>query len=90
MFTAEAGSAWTLIYPQYSVAIPYPDIIRVPLAYPLPVNAPQMKNFISTWISLKKKDETIEALYDYWILGKELKQKEPRWCILRDVLGWMD
>ena len=32
---AERGSAWTLIYPAYSVVVPGPDPIRVPLAYPI-------------------------------------------------------
>jgi ABC-type amino acid transport substrate-binding protein len=32
---AERGSAWTLRYPAYSVVVPGPDPIRVPLAYPI-------------------------------------------------------
>ena len=32
---AERGSAWTLSYPAYSVVVPGPDPIRVPLAYPI-------------------------------------------------------
>ena len=32
---AERGSAWTLMYPEYSVVVPGPDPIRVPLAYPI-------------------------------------------------------
>ena len=40
--------------------------------------------------ALKKKDGTIDDLYDYWILGKDPKEKEPRWCVLRDVLGWIN
>ena len=32
---AERGSAWTLMYPAYSVVVPGPDPIRVPLAYPI-------------------------------------------------------
>ncbi len=25
-----------------------------------------------------------------WILGKDEEQKKPRWCIIRDVLQWVD
>ena len=32
---AERGSAWTLMYPEYSVVVPGPEPIRVPLAYPI-------------------------------------------------------
>jgi ABC-type amino acid transport substrate-binding protein len=90
VFTAEAGSAWTLIYPRYSVALPFPDIIKVPQAYAVPLDEHEMINFISTWVKLKKKDKTIESIYNHWILGKAAKQKEPRWCVMRNVLGWMD
>jgi Na+/proline symporter len=30
--TAETGSAWPLIYPNFEVAVPKPDIIKLPLA----------------------------------------------------------
>jgi hypothetical protein len=46
------------------------------------------RRFLSTWIELKKRDGTIQALYDHWILGKDAKAKAPRWSILRNVLGW--
>jgi ABC-type amino acid transport substrate-binding protein len=90
VYSAEAGSAWTLIYPRYSVAFPFPDIIKIPVAYAVPLDEQEMINFISTWVRLKKKDKTIESIYNHWILGKAAKQKEPRWCVMRDVLGWMD
>ena len=34
-FPAERGSAWTLLYPRYTVVVPAPNRIRLPLAYPL-------------------------------------------------------
>jgi ABC-type amino acid transport substrate-binding protein len=87
VYSAEAGSAWSLLYPAYTVAIPQPDILTVPLAYPLPQGDPAWVNFINSWIELKKKDKTIASLYDYWILGKNVVPKRPRWSIIRDVLG---
>jgi hypothetical protein len=35
VFSAERGSAWTLAYPHYSVVVPQPDLVRVPVASPL-------------------------------------------------------
>jgi hypothetical protein len=46
-------------------------------------------DFVNIWIDLKKKDKTIKALYDHWILGKAAEKKEPRWSIIRDVLHWV-
>ena len=90
VYSAEAGSAWTLIYPEYSVAVPRPDPVLVPLAYPMPLGEQGMEAFLNTWIALKKKDKTIKALYDHWILGKSAEKKTPRWSIIRDVLHWVE
>lgn len=87
VFSAEAGAAWTLLYPAYTVAIPQPDVLAVPLAYPLPRGDGEWINFINSWIELKRKDKTIASLYDYWILGKNIVPKQPRWSVLRNVLG---
>ena len=86
-FSAESGSAWSLLYPAYTVAIPQPDVLAVPLAYPMARSDQELVNFINTWIELKKKDKTIAAFYDHWILGKHTVTKQPRWSVLRNVLG---
>jgi Na+/H+-dicarboxylate symporter len=87
VFSAESGSAWSLLYPAYTVAIPQPDVLAVPLAYPMAQSDQKLVNFINTWIELKKKDRTIAAFYDHWILGKHAVTKQPRWSVLRNVLG---
>jgi ABC-type amino acid transport substrate-binding protein len=89
VYTAEAGSAWTLLYPAYTVAIPQPDVLTGPLAYPLARGDQEMVDFINLWIDLKKKDKTIARLYDYWILGKHAVPESPRWSIIRNVLHWV-
>jgi ABC-type amino acid transport substrate-binding protein len=86
--TAERGSFLTLLYPAYSVAVPHPLEMRMPLAYPVARRDVEMARFLGLWIDLKKKDGTIQALYDHWILGKDAKAKAPRWSILGDVLHW--
>jgi hypothetical protein len=32
----------------------------------------------------------IQQLYAYWILGGGAEPKEPRWSVMRNVLGWVD
>lgn len=90
LLTAQRGSAWSLVYPDYSVAVPEPDIVNVPLAYAMAPENKDLANFISTWIELKKQDGTIDKLYNYWILGKAKALKRPRWSIIRNVLHWTD
>ena len=87
--TAERGSAWTLQYPQFSVVVPEPGIVKVPLAYPIARHDEAFASFINTWIELKRKDGTIDALYDYWVLGREAGPRQPRWSIIRNVLHWV-
>lgn len=87
-FPAERGSAWTLMYPHLSVVVPEPSLIKVPLAYPIARRDQGFAAFVNTWIELKRKDGTLDALYNYWILGRDAAPKQPRWSIMRNVLHW--
>jgi ABC-type amino acid transport substrate-binding protein len=88
VLTAERGSFLTLLHPAFSVAVPHPLDIRLPLAYPVAGRDLEAARFLGTWIELKRKDGTIQALYDHWILGRGARAKTPRWSVLRDLLGW--
>jgi len=88
--TAERGAAWSLLYPKYSVVVPQPDVIRLPLAYPVARGDRALADFLTSWIELKKGDGTIDRLYDYWILGKDAEPRSPRRSIIRNVLHWVD
>jgi len=90
LFSAEAGSAWTLIYPDFSVAVPKPDRLAIPVAHAVRLDDAEWLDYFNVWIELKRKNGTIDELYDRWILGKEAKKGGPRWCVIRDVLGWVD
>jgi len=87
---AERGSAWTLMYPAYSVVVPGPDPIRVPLAYPIAKRDERFARFVNTWIMLKRKDGTLDAAYKHWILGQDAAPRQPHWSIVRNVLHWVE
>jgi ABC-type amino acid transport substrate-binding protein len=87
--SAEAGSAWTLRYPQYAVVTPVDWAL--PVVYPVGGGPDEpLLEVVDRWIGLKQRDGTIDALYEYWILGVDAEARGPRWCILRDVLHWVD
>jgi len=88
VYTAEAGSAWCLVHPWFSVTIAHPDVIRVPVAIPVAQGNKKLANFLNLWIQLKQRDQTLERLFDYWYRGKAEQKLQPRWSVLRDVLGW--
>jgi ABC-type amino acid transport substrate-binding protein len=88
MYSAEAGSAWTLVYPDFSVVVPEPGRVEIPLAYATARGESARASFLDTWINLKRKDGTIDALFQHWILGRSAASRQPRWSVLHDVLRW--
>jgi hypothetical protein len=72
------------------VVVPQPEIIKIPLAYPLARRDQGWAQFTNTWIELKRRNGTIDSLYDHWILGKQATRREPRWSIIRNVLHWVE
>jgi Na+/H+-dicarboxylate symporter/ABC-type amino acid transport substrate-binding protein len=88
--TAQRGAVYSLMHPEFTVALPRPDLITVPLAYPISYRNLASARFINTWINLKKMDGTIDSLYDYWVLGKNAAPVKPRWSVIRDVLHWVE
>jgi ABC-type amino acid transport substrate-binding protein len=87
---AERGSVLTLLYPKYTVVVPEPGIVKIPLAYPVARREQEWVQFVNTWIELKRRDGTIDALYGHWILGRQAEKRQPRWSVIRDVLGWVE
>jgi ABC-type amino acid transport substrate-binding protein len=86
VISAEAGSAWTIIFPSYSVVVPEPHI-KAHAGLVMPLGGSDFGDFVDDWLKLKKTSGFIDKLYDKWILGKGEEQKKLRWSIGRDVLG---
>jgi len=86
VLTAERGSAYTLRHPEYSVVIPKPRPLRVPLGYVIAGRDRQLADTVDTWIDLKRKDGTIDDLFAHWIEGKNAVPHHRRWSVLDDVL----
>ena len=85
---AERGSVLTLLHPEFAIAVPDPDRIKVPLAYGLPEADPDWAAFVNNWIELKQADGTIDALFEQWVMGVPANGAPPRWSIIRNVLHW--
>lgn len=88
VMAAERGSAYTLLHPEYSVAVPKPRPFKVPLAYVIAGRDATMTSMVNTWIELKRRDGTIDELFAHWILGQNSQPKRRRWSVGRDLLGW--
>ena len=87
VLTAERGSAYTLLHPEYSVAVPKPRLLKVPLAYVIAGRDQPLATLVGTWIELKRRDGTIDELFARWILGREAVRKARRWSVLDNLLA---
>jgi Na+/H+-dicarboxylate symporter/ABC-type amino acid transport substrate-binding protein len=87
---AERGSIFTLLHPQFSIVVPEPDPVKVPLAYPLTPHDSDWASLVNNWIELKRRDGTLDALYRHWILGESPERQHRRWSIIRNVLHWVE
>ena len=88
LMTAEAGSAWTLLYPKFHAVVIKPDTHKIPLAYPIAGGDKALEDMISRWLYLQKGSPGFKRKYDYWIMGIGAEEKRPRWSVMRDILGW--
>lgn len=90
LMDAESGSAWTILYPHYRVAVPKQLSSGFPLVYLIGGRDQQLKEVINTFIRLNQDNGSFRRAYDHWILGKVAEKKSRRWCIIRDVLHWVE
>ncbi len=88
LYTAETASAWTLIYPDWTVVVPKGLKIKTPVAYILPKSQHDWHYFIDSWLSYQANSSLSDTAYQFWILGNSKHNKKPRWSVLHDVLGW--
>jgi hypothetical protein len=88
--SAERGAFLTLLNPGYSVVVPLPDFIKVPVAYALPEHDDAWSSFVNTWLELRGRDGSLATLIDHWVFGRSSTPHPPRWSVIRDVLGWVE
>ncbi len=88
IYTAEEGSAWSLLYPEYTVVVPPPPI-ALPVSYAMARGDRELVDYVNALVELKKADGTLKRLYDYWVLGRFAANTQPRWSVIRDVLHWV-
>ncbi|MEW6998290.1 cation:dicarboxylase symporter family transporter [Colwelliaceae bacterium BS250] len=73
LYGAAGASAWTLLYPNYSVVMPLPIAPPVGIAFPIGKQDLTFARFLNHWIELKRRSTIVNTLYSYWIEGKKPK-----------------
>jgi Na+/H+-dicarboxylate symporter/ABC-type amino acid transport substrate-binding protein len=88
--SAEIGTAFTLLHPEYAVVVPKSTLWRLPLGFAMRRGSFALSEYLDKWIAAHRHKGTFQRAYDHWILGEGAKPTRPRWSILRDVLHWID
>ncbi len=90
IMSAEAASAWTLIYPQFSVVVLKPGNTTVPIVFALPRDDQKFTSYVNIWISASSSLGIMDQAYEHWILGRDTRARQPRWSVIRDLLHWVE
>lgn len=85
VISAEAGAAWTIIYPEFTVVIPKPVVYRDIVGYAVARDNHLFLTFLNLWLKLMDINGYKQQFYNYWIEGKSDKV-QARWSIMNDVL----
>jgi ABC-type amino acid transport substrate-binding protein len=88
LMPAETGAAATLLYPEFTVVVPQPDPVQLPFAFGLPLDSSELATAVNEWIVFAQSEGKTKRAYDYWVLGRGAQEKEPRWSVARNLLGW--
>ncbi len=88
IIAAEEGAAWNVLYPNYTVVVPRPMTQR-PVGMAVRSSDVDLIRLLDRWLDFERLDGSLDRLRTYWIEGGGTKELEPRWCVLRDVLGWV-
>lgn len=88
IMAAEEGAAWNVLYPEHAVVVPRP-ILQRPVGMAVRSSDVDLLRLLDRWLDFERLDGSLDQLRSYWIEGGGTKELPPRWCILRDVLGWI-
>ncbi|MBY5990969.1 cation:dicarboxylate symporter family transporter [Ferrimonas balearica] len=90
LISLEAGKTWTMLYPEYTTLYNRKEVKSFPVAYVVAKDNVELHLFLNSWLELQRASGYVDRLYNYWILGKNAKPKQPRWSVIKDVLGWVE
>jgi Na+/H+-dicarboxylate symporter/ABC-type amino acid transport substrate-binding protein len=94
-FSKIDAAIWTLMQAE-ALAAAYPNLAAVQptdsgdpylFAYLMPQEGEEFGNFVNYWLAIKRADGFEKEQNAYWIERQPRHDPEPRWSILRDVLG---
>jgi Na+/H+-dicarboxylate symporter len=86
--TLERASYWSHVHPGYEAIRPADLKTAVITVYAMPAGEVEMRNLVDLWIETRRASGELDDAYEYWIRGRALTPRVPRWSVVRDLLGW--
>jgi len=90
LLPAEHAAGWTLLHPQFTVVVPQPDPVRIPTGFGVAPGAENLAQLANEWIIYADNAGIIRRSFDFWVRGQGATHREPRWSVIRNVLGWVE
>ena len=85
---AEAGAAWSILYPTMSAVVPQPNPVAFPVGAAVRRGERELVGFVDDWLVIQRTSGALRQAREYWVLGRGAQVSKPRWSVLHDVLGW--
>ena len=90
MFTGyDRALAYSVAFPQFAAVVPTPDFGSIPIAISVPAGEEALLDLANALVEAGIASGVFQEKLDYWIKGEGAQlEREPRWSIGRNVLGW--
>ena len=86
--TLERAYYWSRVYPEFTAVRPQEVKAATIVVYALPYGELDFRNLVNLWIETRQASGESEEAYNYWVRGRALASRAPRWSVLANVLGW--
>lgn len=81
--------AFALAHEGFTAVVPEEGGSPILLAYYMGPDAASLQRYLDHWIEVQDKNGFAKRQAMYWVEGIPGEKREPRWSILRNVLGWV-
>ena len=88
MMPVERAYYWSRIRPAYAAVRPVELNVAVITVYAMPAGEFELRDVVDVWIETRRASGELDNAYEYWIRGRALVTRAPRWSVISNVLGW--
>lgn len=84
------ASGYARSHPGVTAVVPKDFGSPVTLAYLMPLGSDQLKRYVDAWLDLKRADGFAAQQDGHWLDSISPASNSRRWCVIRDLLQWVE